>query len=361
MFSRSADHAEISQPAVAPEGSAAPGPPPGRSSQQRHFDWIFVAVVLILVGGAIGVLLFRNHASDARAARAQARADASARAQADASASAAAQVDAVKQAYLSYWDALGKAYLLLSTDPLGSYTTAAGSQQEDDTLKPFKLTGFRYLLTADHDIRVVVYAGGQIASVDDNLVQHLTAIEPTTLRPSGAQRSVPLHSSYALMLQNGHWVVDSLVGFGSDGSDGSMLVSYAAIARRNPLQSDIESEIAQIYLRYWDLRRQAYSRLDPTLLAGVATGAPLQGDLDFLRTEAAKKQTLSIQFQHNFRIAQKDPDTAYVYDTLLDSSFSVDSVTHQNLPADPPTVRRETTELRRSVDGWKIDLVGSNK
>ena len=66
----------------------------------------------------------------------------------------------VKRAYLDYYAALGSAYTELSVTPLQPFETAAGLQEEDHTMASFRQTGYHYSLTADHDLQVVIYSGG---------------------------------------------------------------------------------------------------------------------------------------------------------------------------------------------------------
>lgn len=192
MFSRSTEQAEsIASPSAhaGPEGVA----PPRRDPGQRRFDIGIVALTLGLAVVIVAGLVAYGDVHDANQAKARARAAATAKA-----ATEAAQVDAVKQAYLAYWTALGQAYSQLSVAPLQPYTTPAGAQQEAQTMQPFIRSGYRYTLTADHDLQIVVYSGGQLASVDDIQVQHLLPLDPATMQPASPVKTLPIESSYAL-------------------------------------------------------------------------------------------------------------------------------------------------------------------
>lgn len=361
MFGRSADQAEAAPPGVAGEGFPVPPVPPEtpEPSGQRHFNVVFVLVTVGVLVALVAGLLAYTHISDTHAAKARAAANARAAAAAQ-QAATAAQVDAVRQAYLAYWTALGQAELQGDPAPLEPLETPAGFAGDRKAILTARTTGYRYRLTADqHDMQVVVYAGGALASVDDVLMEHNTNLDAVSLQPVPELKPVdtPAHLSTAFVLQNGHWLYDSEISFGSDGSDPKEGVSYAVLSRNNPIPPDLRRQIEQGYLAYEDGFKTALQNLDPTPLQAVAGQPELSAALTFLNQLKAKNQGLAKRLQHNYRVALKDAQTAYVYDTLADDSFFFNFSTKAQLPTDPTSIVREDFELTKVGDRWQVVLV----
>ena len=343
-------------------GGAAPVPPQGelgRDPEQRRFDLKMIGLVLVLAAVLVGGLFVYLHFHDRAVARARARADVAARAAA-AQAEAADKVAEVKQAYLDYDAAFNRMAQQVSLAPLQPYLTSAGLQQEQSELPQAQRNG-PHLDEAQHDIQVVVYASGQLASVDDVQLQRSTPVDPTTLQPTGTTRVLPLHESFAMRLQGGRWLVDSALVFGADGSYPTLGLSYAAINRDKPLDADVRGQIQKGYEAYLAARHEAYQNLDPApLRAAILPGGALDKDLEYLNTHIQAHYGLAGRDEHNFRIALKDPLTAYVYDTIADSSYLFDFATKQPLPTLPTTIDRETYELKKVGGQWKVDDVIRN-
>jgi hypothetical protein len=324
------------------------GTPPAKDPAQRRFDRLIVGLTLVLVAALIAGLVGYTHVHDQAAAKARLRRE------------AAQRVADVKQAYLDYYAALGSAYTQLSLTPLQPFETTAGLQQENHTMESFRQTGYHYSLTADHDLQVVIYSGGDLASVDDNLVQHTTPLDPTTLTPAGPAKNLPIHTSYALKHETGRWLVDSVVAFGADGSDPQAGLSYAAVARDKPIDPGLRSQIGRDYLAYWEARKEAYQNLDPAPMRRAILSPALDKSLSLLTQQQQLKQGFAIRVEHNDRVALKDPGIAYVYDTFADSSYVFDFTTKSPAAVQPTTISRETFEMKNVGGVWKVDLVGVN-
>ena len=345
--------------ATEPHGGG-PAQPPPLDLEQRRFDLKMIGLMLVLVAVLVGGLSVYLHFHDRAVARARARADAAARAAA-AQAEAAQKVAEVKQAYLDYSAALTRMDMQLSLSPIHPYVTEAGFQQELGAFQRIPTSGPHYLLEfSNHDIRVVAYANGVLASVDDVFLQHLTPLDPTTLVPAGQEQTLPVHASFAMKLQDGRWLVDSVVTFGTDGSDPSLGFSYVAKNMDTPLNNDVSNQIQRDYETYWAARTQAYRDLDPAPLRAAILPGALDKDLSVLNMQIQRKQGFAIRVEHNEHVALKDPDTAYVYDTIADSSFFFDFATGQRLLPPPVTILRETHELKKVGGQWKVDMVATD-
>jgi hypothetical protein len=346
---RSTEQAAISPgstpgiPADAPSGT-----PPVKDPAQRRFDRLIVGLTLLLVAALITGLVTYSHFHDRAAAKARVRAE------------AAQQMADVKRAYLDYYAALAQTDAQLDLTPVQQFVTTAGLKEEQQTFQEILGTGYRYRLTAEHDPQVVVYSGDTLASVDDNLVRHLTPLDATTGSPEGAEQILPIHASYALKLDGGRWRVDSEVTFGSDGSDPKFGLSYAAVHRQQPLGQGLRGQIGRDYLVYWEARKEAYQNLDPAPMRAAILAPALDKSLSLLAQQQQLKQGFAIRVEHNDRVALKDADTAYVYDTFADSSYVFDFATKSPAPSQPTKISRETFEMKRVGGVWKVDLVGVN-
>lgn len=324
------------------------GTPPVKDPTQRRFDRLIVGLTLLLVAALIAGLVAYTHVHDEAAAKARLRRE------------VAQRVADVKQAYLDYYAALGQTDAQLNIAPVQQFVTAAGLKEEQQTFQEVLATGYRYRLSADHDPRVVVYSGNALASVDDNLVRHMTPLDSTTGAPAGPELTLPIHASYALKLDGGRWLVDSEVTFGSDGSDPKFGLSYAAVERQKPLAQGLSDQIQRDYLAYWEARRRAYQDLDPAPMRQAILSPALDKSLSLLAQQQQLKQGFAIRVEHNNRVALKDPGTAYVYDTFVDSSYVFDFTTKRPAASQPTTISRETFEMKNVGGVWKVDLVGVN-
>ena len=338
-------------------GPAQPRPP---DLEQRRFDLKMIGLMLVLAALFVSGLFVYLHFHDRAVARARARADAAAQAAA-AQAEADQKVADVKEAYLDYSAALTRMEQQVSLTPLQPYLTAAGLQDEQKTFQAIQSSGYHYLLEfSSHDIQAVVYAGGQLASVDDVLVERMTPLDPSTMAPAGNVLIRPGHASYALKLQGGRWLVDSVVTFGSDGSDPRLGLSYAATNRDKPPDLSLRNQIQKDFEAYLAAETEAYQNLEAAPLRAAVLSPALDVDISLLNRHVQEHRGLALRGEHNYRIALRDPGTAYVYDTIADSSYAFDFSTKQPLSPPPTTIVRETFELKSVGGQWKVDYVVLN-
>ena len=116
----------------------------------------------------------------------------------------------------------------------------------------------------------------------------------------------------------------------------------------------LEQEIEQAYLHYWDIRRQAYLNLDPSILTKVEAGAKLAREQRQLEDFKAQGRAARLDVDHRIAIVKATADSAIVYDEYLNKSVFVDAQTQQDIPtASPPAVEKISVDLQK-VDGiWK--------
>lgn len=130
--------------------------------------------------------------------------------------------------------------------------------------------------------------------------------------------------------------------------------SAAAPATPKP-PSPLEKEIIDGYLRYWNVRSQAYYDLDPTRLSEVMAGAELAREEEGIRKLRADGRAGGWDVDLNFRIDKATPEEAVVYDEYVNRSVYLDAVTKQELPTKEPPGVFKISFLMKKVDGvWKV-------
>src|SRR5205085_3262374 len=230
----------------------------------------------------------------------------------------------VKQAYLNFFSATTSALRSLSVTPLQGLMTSVGLRQQQDGIEQAAKAGHPFQVTADHDLQVVVYSGGNLASVDDVMSRHTVPLDRTSLAPTGPDSPDWLHESVVLVKQNGQWLVDSVVGFGTDSSESGSRISYAAAARGDRLPNQLSTQVQKSYLAYWNATKTALTRRDAALLESYEIDPKLSEDRSFINSLFQKGQSYFIAVEHNFRIARQEDNTVWVYDSIADSSYAVD-------------------------------------
>jgi hypothetical protein len=69
-----------------------------------------------------------------------------------------------------------------------------------------------------------------------------------------------------------------------------------------------------------------------------------------------KSQVYKIDVEHNYRIAQQDDSTAWVYDSYADSSYPFDLAAKRPVQQLPPEVVRKSFQLKKDGGTWKVAL-----
>lgn len=329
------------RPSLPPPGGPA-GPDPGQRRFDRIFAGVAALVVLALIGGLVIYFNTQSHPKPA-VVTSDPKKD-------------------VEQAYLAYSAALNESLLKLDVGPVAPYLTSNQLKYEQQVIAYDAQQKAQYSAIDEHDLRTVVYSGGVTASVDDNLVEHRTPVIPGTLAHAGPEQLQAFHVSIVLVNQNRHWLIDSEVSFGSTDASSQDGVSYAALSRTKPLDDRSRSSIEAAYLSYWQVYLKAFETQDATGLPDVSVDPALSRDTTALQADGLSGRTFAGSVEHNYRIAEKDPSTAYVYDTYLDDthpSGSSNASPGSGVPT--PLIRHQTFELLDVGGRWKVDLVKADQ
>jgi len=70
--------------------------------------------------------------------------------------------------------------------------------------------------------------------------------------------------------------------------------------------------------------------------------------LSLLSQQQQVKEGYAVHVEHNIRMATKSGDTAYVYDTFLDSGYYFDFATKHPKPSEPPHILRQSYEMKKT-------------
>jgi hypothetical protein len=255
---------------------------------------------------------------------------------------------------LDFSAASAEAYKLLDVARVEGLVTAAGLKQERDLIGSVAQTGHRYQVRAEHDMQVAVFNGGDLASVDDNILRHTLSLDVSTLMPTGSETSDVIHESFVLKKVNGRWLVDSVLAFGAGMPESGLPVSYVAASRGQALSSSLKAQISTSYEMYWSVHKSAFGGLDASSLPVVEIDPELGRDRSLLEQWRQKIQGYAVRVEHNFRVARQDDATMWVYDSYADSSYPFDLKTKRPVEQPPKEVVRKSFQLQRVGDTWKV-------
>ena len=219
----------------------------------------------------------------------------------------------VQQAYLNFYSALGEAYKQLDAAPVQQDVTSDGLKQQQGIIQQAAQSGYRYQVTADHDLHTVVYSGRILASVDDVMLRHSLPLDILTRAPIGPDQAETIHESTVLVKANGQWLVDSIVAFGAAGPRADLSISYAAVSRGKPLSSALQTEIQGAYAKFWDVSKEALRSTDSSSLQNVETEPVLGKDISLLQQLRQNGQADVLAVQHNYRLAEEDATIVWIY------------------------------------------------
>jgi hypothetical protein len=131
-----------------------------------------------------------------------------------------------------------------------------------------------------------------------------------------------------------------------------VITQPADIAR---LSSPLEREVAQAYLRYWDVYAQAMETLSSAQLSEVTAGARLQEATDEVGDLRAGGTAAKIQVRHSFTVLGASASEATIRDEYIDSSYAVDPQTRQPVGTPGESDRSVVTmRLQRTGETWKV-------
>lgn len=339
MWRRSTNEGTVAAPSAEPKFEAGPPsfPPPTRAPTQRRFNLLIIGLTILLAAGLLGGLLILDSGRRKPPV-----------------APAADEVKQVTAAYLAYFAALGDELNELTLNAVRPFLTDTGAQQELKILGNVSLTGHRYQFRAEHDPQAVVYGGGDLASVDDIVVRHTTPLDLATGKPIGIEQTDTVHESYVLIKQGKAWLIDSVTAFGAASQPSDLGISYAAAAEGRSVDSSASRSIKQAYDNYWIADSRAFKTLDLSPLTKVEVDPLLSNDAALLDAQRQKGQGYQIKVEHNYRIAQEDGNTWWVYDTFADSSYPFDLKSGHRVGQLPTEVIRESYEFKRMSNEWKL-------
>jgi hypothetical protein len=186
------------------------------------------------------------------------------------------------------------------------------------------------------------------------MARRTVPLDVATGVPAGPERSDTIHQSVAFKKQDGRWLVDSVVAFGTAVPAGKFDISYAAATVGKPLQATLADEISRAYENYWSADTKAFKTLDSAPLSAFEAPPVLKHDSDLIDAQRLKHQGYQIKVQHNFRVAQQDAATVWVYDTYEDSSYSFDLTSSNPVGVAPSEIVREAYKFQRADGNWKI-------
>jgi len=98
----------------------------------------------------------------------------------------------------------------------------------------------------------------------------------------------------------------------------------------------------------------AFKSLNAAPLSGVELDPLLTQDRKLIEDQQQKSREYVVKVEHNYRIAQQDASTFWVYDTFADSSYPLDAASGKPVNAGPPEVIREGYEFQRVGETWML-------
>jgi hypothetical protein len=124
---------------------------------------------------------------------------------------------------------------------------------------------------------------------------------------------------------------------------------------------DVQADVAQAFLHYFDVRGQALLNLDPSQLPDVAAEDALAGLQREIEEDRAAGHAFAQDYQIEYRVVAMEGDEVVVAARIHDSSIWVDPETHDPLsgqvkPSSPDQAPLELTEWHlKQLDGtWKV-------
>jgi hypothetical protein len=337
VWRRSTNEGTVAAPPAEPKFEVGPPslPPPTRAPGQRRFNFLIIGLTVLLAAGLVAGLVVYNHNRAKRS-------------------SASSASDEVRRAYLQFSLASADAYKQLDVAPVEGLVTDAGLKQQRDLIVSVAQSGHRYQIRTEHNMQIVVFTGETIASIDDNILRHTTLLDVSTFTPTGAETSDAIHESFVLKKQNGRWLVDSVLAFGSGTPESGLTISYAAASRDQPVPTALKAQIGTSYEAYWAVHKSAFAELDPSVLPTVEIEPELDRDRSLIDQWRQKSQGYAIQVEHNYRVARQDDVTIWVYDSYADWSYPFELRSKKPVEQLPMEVVRKSFQFKRVGDKWKV-------
>ena len=326
-------------PVLRPGDIFPPRPPEtDRRRRPRWLLWIAAVVVLAMGAGVAIYLAGRKPASPS-----------------------AVEVAAVRKAYLAWWGARKEAYLQLNPAPMRPYMTDAGYQQESAVLTQEQQANEPSdIEVPSHSMQIIVYSRAPYASVDDIWKSDNVTLDPTTHDPTSQPLGDLVEDSTTMKLVGARWLVDDRGNFGASSQDVSgTTISYAAVAGDQP-EPSVRAELDHAFSSYNAVLRTAYLHLDPRLLTTVEVQPQLGVEQKHMSRQIAKNEPVRFVGEDNYRIGMEDSSHAWIYDTVLDESVSLNKSTGQPVEEAMPHVYRIRYSFVKGPHGWMVEDTGLN-
>jgi len=128
----------------------------------------------------------------------------------------------------------------------------------------------------------------------------------------------------------------------------------AVAAPAQPTVDPLQREIAEAYLRYWQVRKEAYLKMDPALLDQVMSGSKLDRERGYMQQLKANGQGARIEATHKFVVVKATPDEALVYDEYVNQSPLIDLATGKELPVGTPETEKISVTMKKIDGTWKV-------
>jgi len=124
---------------------------------------------------------------------------------------------------------------------------------------------------------------------------------------------------------------------------------------RTTVDFRVEQAIWQAYEEFWDMRSNALSQLNVSLVEPRMAGPALDRERVAIDQMRADGQAYMADIEHRAQVLEAAADEGVVYDPYLDRSYYVDVASKQRIggDADPKTI--EIAYRLQPVDGvWKV-------
>lgn len=128
-----------------------------------------------------------------------------------------------------------------------------------------------------------------------------------------------------------------------------------ATTTTTPTLEELEAEVAEAYLAYWDAYAEAVLELDVSLVEGFAAGAELERISEEIESLRADNTAARMVVEHDFVVVHATATEAVVIDELINNSFTVDPTT--KLPEQGEgagTALRDTVHLEVIEGRWTV-------
>jgi hypothetical protein len=118
----------------------------------------------------------------------------------------------------------------------------------------------------------------------------------------------------------------------------------------------LQREIAEAYVRHWEVVARAQFDLDSFQLKAAMAGDELARSEEDIRRLRAAGHAAHVEVELNFRIVKATADQATVYDEYVNRSVLLDAVTKQRISTKEPTpnVVKMSFEMRKIDGTWKV-------